>query len=321
MTDETAAKPVSHAEPPQAAPAVGMFKSVGDRVRDVLRRDSAFWRRCMVAGVSHGPEALLRYSPPLIGRAFGAALTDERRAVRSALRLVHGPRPPIVELRDTAEVFANFASSMTDAMIVGADRGFTARCRPVNEPFLMDIVRSDKGIVVATAQTAGWDVSGGLLNTDSDREVLVVMESEPDAVARQMHDATRNRPGVRVVHVGGNPLDSLPLLKHLQRRGVVALKIDRIQPGMRTVPATFFGKPWRIPAGPIHLASLTGAYIVPCFTRRLGFLDYAPINFPPFTVPRRATPEDYAEAAQKLANSLEKFVRQHPTQWIRFHED
>jgi KDO2-lipid IV(A) lauroyltransferase len=306
---------------PGQTEAHGALEHATSRLRGILKHDSAFWRRFMVAGVSHGPEALLRYSPPMLGWAFSAALPHQRRAVRKSLRMVHGPRPAWVELRDVAAVFANFASSMTDAMIIGTDRGYSATCRPVNEPLMTSLIASDKGLIVATAQTAGWDVAGGLLYADSDREVLVVMQGEPDEAARRMHDSTRNRRGVRVVHVGSDPLASLPLLKHLQRRGVVALKIDRVQAGMRTIDATFFGKPFKVPAGPLHLASLTGAAIVPSFTRRLGFLDYEPTNYPPVTIPRRASDADFARAAQQLVSSLESFVRAHPTQWIRFHED
>ncbi len=294
---------------------------VEGRLRAALRRDSALWRRFMFAGVSHGPEAWVRYSPALIGWAFGAALHDQRRAVRNTLRLIHGRRPSVEELREVAEVFGNFASSMTEAMLVGCGRGFYATSRPVNEWYMQSSIAAGRGVIVAAAQTAGWDVGGSLLYATGNRQVMVVMERESDAAARELHDATRNREGVRVVHVGSDPLSSLPLLKHLQHGGVIALKFDRNHDGMRTVPVTLFGRPWRVPAGPLHLAALTGAAIVPCFTRRLGFLEYQPINYPPAHVPRRATATDYAEVAQYLTGCLEDFATNHPTQWIRFHED
>lgn len=298
-----------------------LLGGVTSQLRNALRRDSAFWRRAMVAGVHHGPEAWVRYSPPLFGWAFSAALTDQRRAVLKALRLVHGRRPAMAEMRDIAEVFANFASSMTDAMLVGSGRGYHAQTLPINDFVMRQGISAGKGVVVATAQTAGWDVAGSLLRDDTECEVIVVMEREPDAAARQMHDTARNRAGVRVVHVGQDPLSSLPLLKHLRSGGAVALKFDRVHPGMRTLPVTFFGRPWQIPAGPLHLASISGAPIIPCFTRRLGFLQYQPINCHPIRLARHASRDEYLEGAQRLAECLEDFVRNNPTQWIRFHED
>jgi lauroyl/myristoyl acyltransferase len=299
---------------------LGSTADIFTRLRNSLRKDSAFWRRAVHAGVHRGPDALVRYSPPLFGIAFSAMLKKERRAVLRGLRLVYGERPAHVEARDVAAVFANFASSMTDAMLVGSGRGYRAIHRPIDDWYIQSSMALGRGVIVATAQTAGWDVAGGLLHSTTQREVLVVMEREQDDAARQMHDQTRRRSGVRVVHVGDDPLSSLPLLRHLRAGGLVALKCDRIHPGMRAHEVRFFGKPWLIPAGPLHLASITGAPIVPAFTRRLGFLEYQPINNPPIYVPRKPTPEAFDAAAQELASRLEAFVRAYPTQWIRFHE-
>jgi KDO2-lipid IV(A) lauroyltransferase len=299
---------------------VELFTGAFARLRNGLRKDSTFWRRALHAGVHHGPEAWVRYTPPIFGVAFGAALGRERRTVLNGLRLIHGRRPPHLEARDVAEVFANFASAMTDAMLVGSGRGFRATNRPINDWYLQSSMALGRGVIVATAQTAGWDVAGGLLTSTTNTEVLVVMEREQNEAARQVHDQTRNREGVRVVHVGDDPLASLPLLRHLKGGGIVALKFDRMHPGMRAHDVTFFGRPWRIPAGPLHLAAITGAPIVPVFTRRLGFLEYQPISNPPIYVPRRPDEAAFDAAAGELASRLEAFVRAYPTQWIRFHE-
>ena len=90
---------------------------------------------------------------------------------------------------------------------------------------------------------------------------------------------------------------------------------------MRSREVTFLGEPWRIPEGPLSLASLTGAPIVPVFTRRLGFLEYQAINCPPIYIPRKPTEEQLVEAAQTLTGHLEQFVRTHPTHWFRFQEE
>ncbi len=296
-------------------------EALSTRLRGALEWDSAFWRRTMVACVTNGPEALVRYSPPLFGWAFGAALGEQRRAVRNSLRMIHGQRSRLVEMRDVAEVFANFASSMTDAMVLGTRSGYRAINRPINDDYVQSSIALGKGVILATAQTAGWDVVAGLLSATTSAKVMVVMESEADPVARDVHDATRVRDGVRVVHVGSDPLSSLPLLRHLRGGGVVALKFDRVHEGMRTLPVTFFGRPWQVPAGPLRLSALSGAPIIPCFTRRLGFLEYQPINCEPIRVDRHASHEQQVQAAQRMTNGLESFVRAHPTHWIRFQED
>ena len=286
-----------------------------------MRTDSAFWRRAMLAGVYHGPDPWVRYSPAVFGVAFGAALHEQRNTVRRWIRRIKGPQPAARELRDVAEVFANFAHSMSEGLLIAAERGYFVTNRPVADWHMLSAYAKGQGVIAATAQTAGWDLGGGMLSYIQPEDVLVVMAREPNADARSMSDAHRIRDGVRVVHVDESPLSSLPLLKHLKnRRGIVALKYDRSVPGMRTRKVRFFGEPWEIPEGPLTLAALSGATIVPVLTRRIRFLEYQTINYPPITLPRRPSQAELDAAAQHLADALEDFVRKHPTHWFRFHD-
>ncbi len=289
-------------------------------LREVVRADSLFWRRILTNGVRGGPEAFVRYSPPVFGWAFAAALGQQRSRALRMLRKVHGKRSALVETRDIAEVFANFASSMTDALLVGSDRGYFPTSRPVGDWNLLSSMARGEGVVLATAQTAGWDVGGSIVCGKHRQDVMVVMEREPDARARKVHDQVRQRSGIKLVHVGNDPLAALPLLRHLRGGGVVAMKIDRAAAGMRARRVSFFGEPWSIPEGPLTLAALSGAPIVLVLTRRLGFLDYEPTNHEPIYLPRRPTEQQLDHAAQTLADHLETFVRRHPTHYFQFTE-
>lgn len=293
-----------------------------EALRRALRTDSTFWRKALHTGVYYGPDPWVRYSPSLFGWAFCAALAQPREAIKSTLRKVHGTRPALEEMRDVAEVFANFASSMSEAMLVGAGRGYVPTSRPVGDWHFLSSYARGRGVIIAAAQTAGWDIGGAMLSNVQAKDVLVVMEPERNAAARELHDRYRQNTGVKLVHVGNDPLASLPLLRHLRNKGgIVALKFDRVFPGMRTRPVTFLGEPWCVPEGPLSLASLSGAPIVPVFTRRLGFLEYELINHPPIYLPRRPTPGELDSAAQALADALESFVRAHPTHWFRFRSE
>jgi KDO2-lipid IV(A) lauroyltransferase len=292
-------------------------------LRNTFASDSLFWRRALYAGVQHGPDAWVRYSPPVFGVAFGAALAAPRRNVQKMLRRIHGPRPAHRELKEVAEVFANFAWSMTDALLLGAGRGYHVINRPIGDWYMLSSYARGQGVIAATAQTAGWDLGAKMLDEVQPDQVLIVMEPEPNRMARELHDSARRRAGYRVLHVSaGDPLASLAALRHLTvNRGILALKFDRVVPGMRTREVTFCGEPWRIPEGPLRLAALSGAPIVPVLTRRLGFLEYQTINSPPIRVSRRPSQAELDDAAQQLAGSLEAFVKEHPAHWFRFTED
>lgn len=289
-------------------------------IAEELRPDSAFLRRLMVRAVTSGPEALLRYGPLVFGPAFGAALRDKRESVRRNLRRVLGPRPALVELRDIAAVFANYGSCLTEAMLLGTPRGREVGLvsNTVGGANYEACAAEGKGILVATAHLGGWEVFGPALRRVRAKNVVVVMARERDAQARAMQDELRERSGVKIVHIGETAFDALPLLRHLKQDEIVAMQIDRVPPGMRAREGTLCGAPFQVPEGPLMLAALSGAPILPVFTRRVGFMHYEAEILPPIRVPRRPSASDLDAAAQRLMDDLGAFLRDNPTQWFHF---
>ena len=284
------------------------------------RLDSLLWRRMFRAGVVYGPELWVRHTPPLFGVLAGALMPNQRQAVRRTLRQLLGPRPAAEEMRNVARVFANYASCMTDALLMGTDRGYTPKVVNVHDGAEFKVAMAEgKGLIIATAHTAGWDVAGPLLSYLQNAEVLVVMQPEDNRAARQFHDDARRRAGVKVVHVGEDPLAALPLLQHLRRKaGVVAMKFDRSVATMRNREVTFLGERWQLPEGILKLAAVSGAPILPVFTRRRGFLHYEFVTSPILRVSRRPSEAELDTVAQQLASSLQRFARDNPMQWFRF---
>jgi KDO2-lipid IV(A) lauroyltransferase len=285
---------------------------------DLRQHDSVLWRRAIDAGVTHGPEAFVRYSPPVFGVAFAAALGRQRRAVRDNLRRALGPRGSIREAWDVARVFSNYASSLTDAFIAGSGRGDLLHVVCLDEPTLRAAQAEGRGMILATAHTGGWQIAGLALQSLFETELLIVMRRERDARAQALSDEKRDRAGVRFAHVGDDPLDALPLLHHLKRRGVVAMQMDRLPPGMRGRAGELFGAPFSVPEGPLRLAAVSGAPLVPVFTRRLGYMDYDVQVAQAIHLPRRPTPAELDAGAAAVLRAMEAFVRANPTQWFHF---
>ncbi|MDC0676575.1 MULTISPECIES: lysophospholipid acyltransferase family protein [Sorangium] len=285
---------------------------------DLRRHDSVLWRRAVDAGVTYGPDLLVRHSPALFGLVVGAVLPEQRRAVRRNLRLALGERGTLDEYRDVARVFINFASCLTDAFIAGSSRPdrLTGLC--VNDEHFTNAFRRGLGVIVVTAHTGGWQAAAPLLRSVHAADVLIVMQRERDQRAQAIQDGTRDRVGVRMQHVADDPLAVLPLLAHLRRQGVVAIQIDRLPSGMRGRDVELFGRPWRVPEGPLQLAAASGAPIVPVFTRRTGFMEYEICIAPPISLPRKPGSSELDVAARQITAEMERFLRDNPTQWFHF---
>ena len=175
-----------------------------------------------------------------------------------------------------------------------------------------------RGLVIATAHTAGWDSVGPLLKRDHSIGVMMVMKAEPDPEARSLQDRARTAGGMKIAHVGADPLQALPLLHHLRDHGAVALQIDRMPVGMRSREVTLFGKQGAIPEGPLKLAQLAGAPLLTIFCGRARPGHYFVEVGRPILLPRRATEDELNGAAQTLADEMSLFLTAHPTQWFHF---
>jgi lauroyl/myristoyl acyltransferase len=282
------------------------------------RHESALLRRLALAGARHGPEWFVRLSPPIIGGLFAVALPDERRRVLGALRRVHGPRAPHIEARDVLKTFCDYAACLAEGL--GSERVEAAHARVAvtGREHLVQVLAEGKGAVLVTAHVGPWDAAARMLHTDLRARVVLVMEPEPDAEARALHDEVRRRSGVEVLPIGATPLDALPLLRHLRSGGLAAFQLDRSAPNSRVLTTRLFGRPFAVPEGPFRIAALARIPVVPLFAARNGYFSYTiEVGEPLRVAPPGGEPE-LERVAERAVHHLERFIASHPTQWFHF---
>jgi lauroyl/myristoyl acyltransferase len=220
---------------------------------------------------------------------------------------------------DVARTFSNYASCLTDVLGAHPDgRGGHCHATVGGDAHLRDALGDGRGVLLVTAHTGGWEAAGAILAREWGLRVMIAERAERDAGARLIQDEARRMQGLLVAHVGDEPLSALPLVRHLREGGVVALQIDRVPPGVRARDVTMFGQRGRVPEGPIRLAVLTGAPILPVFAARQGRRRYEVIVGSPIRMPRSASEAELDATAQRLADSLASFVRTRPTHWFHF---
>jgi lauroyl/myristoyl acyltransferase len=263
----------------------------------------------------------MRYSPPFFGLGAALAVPRARRTVAENLRRIRGPAPKLRDAAQIAETFVTYANCLSEVLAYGSKNAKLPHLEKRGGEIMDRELAAKKGVVMVTAHTAGWDVAGPVFGGDHQMDLVMVMEREPNEAARQVHDRARSAGGVRFVHVGDDPFAPLPLLQHLRRGAVIATQIDRVPKAMRSRAVELFGAPGRVPEGPIRLAQISGAPIVPMFCARLGFRRYLTDVGTPIRVPRRADEATVDAAAQQMADAMTSFVRRYPTQWFHFGGD
>lgn len=281
------------------------------------RYDAAFWRAFARWGATKLPRWWLACSPGPIGVAVGGAQPHVRAQIRENLRLVHGERSSVVEALDVAATLSSYGHCLAEGLAAAGDPPPPLRYTVEGRENLLRAQELGRGAILVTAHVGSWDVAGGVMSLRG-FDLAIAMAPERDEGARRISDDARRRIGVKVFHVGDDPLAALPLATHVRRGGAIALQIDRVPPGMKARPALFFGKPWLVPIGPFQIAQVTGAPVIPVFTARVGFAHHLVRSDAPIMVPRRANASELDRAMGQAMTAVERFVRRFPTQWFHF---
>jgi lauroyl/myristoyl acyltransferase len=184
------------------------------------------------------------------------------------------------------------------------------------------LARSDRGAIFVTAHIGHWEMASRQMAKRLVRHAHVVREEEVDPRAQEfVREMVKERSGAgHTTHFAtGDPRLGIILADALRRGEYVALQGDRPRAGSRTVPATLFGKPMPLPAGPAVLARTTGVPLIPVFSFREGRLHYRVVVRDPIEVSAtadRATA--IQEATQRVAADIEWAIKTRPHQWFCF---
>ena len=201
-------------------------------------------------GVTYGPDAFVRYSPPVFGLRFGAP-PRHRRAVRRNLRRALGKRSARARVLDVARVFATTRAASPRRSSPAATAATSSSAACVHDEHYVAAAEPRRGVILATAHTGGWQARRARCSTGARRRPPRGDAARARRRRRRCRTARATARASASRTSATNPLDALPLLAHL-RGGVVAVQMDRLPQGMRGRKAELFGEPWiaRGPAAP-----------------------------------------------------------------------
>jgi KDO2-lipid IV(A) lauroyltransferase len=142
--------------------------------------------------------------------------------------------------------------------------------------------------------------------------VAPVLRTEPERLFRYTR-RLRESHGLRLI-----PSDEpmIGLMRALKQGNIVGLACDRDVGGSSRV-IDFFGKPTRLPAGPVRVALKTGSPLLPAFALRLPDNTFVVEMEPPLTLPKTGdTDADIDNGMRKVVAIMERYIARHPEQWL-----
>ncbi|NQT32865.1 MAG: lysophospholipid acyltransferase family protein [Candidatus Omnitrophica bacterium] len=174
-----------------------------------------------------------------------------------------------------------------------------------------------KGVIILASHFGNWELITFYINLIGFKGGIVgrrIYFYKYDNFMRKL----RARFGAEVFYRDDSPKKMFALLK---RGEVLGLGADQDIDSVEGVFVDFFGKPAYTPTGPVKLAMVTGATILPSFMIRKPDNSYKFVVEEPIIV---TASEDKEEAVKRCTqtwtNVLEKYVRQHPEQWAWMHK-
>lgn len=181
--------------------------------------------------------------------------------------------------------------------------------------FVQDAIAQGKGVIAGSAHFGNWDMIIHLAPLYLDTEITVPSER---LKPKQLNDyvlALRKSQGIRMV-----PLDLAPraIIKALKCGQVVGLAYDRDL--TRTGPVVnFFGKAAQMPDGAVQLALKYDVPVIIGFSVRQADNKSRIFIEPPLTFEKTGNLEfDICAGVQKIAQVMEKYIREYPDQWLMF---
>jgi lauroyl/myristoyl acyltransferase len=273
--------------------------------------------------LAHAFPALARAIKPAACAFTPLALPSLRHATaRNAHRILGRELSP-PEQRDFARrVVASFYGFVLD-LARASDMTAAALAAQVTHVEGLDDYRraraARRGTILVTAHLGTFETGLAALARE-ERAVRVVFKRDGVAPFERMRARLHATLGIIESPIDDGIDTWLALRDALLRDEVVVMQGDRAMPGQKSELVPFLHGHLHLPTGPVRLARLTGAPIIPVFALRPSPTSGVHVLLKP---PIDAAGDQFALHA--LASAIADVVARHPHQWLSlgamFHED
>jgi predicted LPLAT superfamily acyltransferase len=273
--------------------------------------------------------SISRYGGRAVGRVLLHPITlyfllrrgPERRASRAWLGRALG-RP--ATLRDVARHIHTFAATILDRVFLLSGELHRFDIAISGLEGLHAQLDGGRGVLLFGSHLGSFEVMRVLARKRPDIGVRVVLDKGHNPAMTQLLDALNPTVAATVIDAAqdGTAI-MLEIQSALAAGQLVALLVDRAQPGEPSVAVPFMGGEARLPAAPWQVAAVLGAPVALAFGLYRGGNRYD-LRFEPFSdgdaVPRARRAAHVAALIPRYAARLEHHARQAPFNWFNFYD-
>ncbi len=274
--------------------------------------------RTIAEVVGRGPTRLLLWP---ITAYYVLARGPERRASRAYLSRVLG-RP--ARWRDVFRHVHVFSATILDRVfLLGGQLGqFDLRVEGVEQ--LLEQVDRGQGVLMFGSHLGSFEVLRMLATERPQVQLRVVLDVGHNPALTQLLDALNPGVAKTVIDAGQDGPSLLLAIKDATDAGaLVAMLVDRVQPGKPSYPANFLGGTAHFPTAPWLVASVLKVPVLLGFGLYRGGRRYD-LVFEMFEhcvrIERRKRQQALQAIIQRYADRLQHHARNAPYNWFNFYD-
>jgi len=268
---------------------------------------------------------LSRYIPRpwryAIGTAVGDAVywvwSSKRHTLLRNMATVLGldssdPRVRLVARRSMRN-YCKYLIEFLDLPNMSASHSVVASMRLDGEEHLTEAITRGKGLIIVSGHFGAMEPGGIRLAAMTDFHA--VYDTFRPAYLDDLIQRKRLEKGMKLI-----PVNKVrEMLRVLHGGGTIITLLDRPMAPGKGIKVRFFGRNAYVPAGPAVLAMKTGATLLPIFLHRLPDLTFTARILPAITwTPSGDRDTDIHVITQKVMDTLQSTIREHPDQWYMF---
>jgi len=226
-------------------------------------------------------------------------------------------KDPVVH-RIAVKIFVNWGKNIVDFLkdkVISREK-LKQRVKLEGLKNLDKALEKGKGVVVITSHVGNFEWCGSRLAAEG-HKIWGVSLSRKSRKTNDFFESIRLSKGLGTIYINR----MLNIFRHLKNNDIVAIPSDWDPTGKASNSFYFFGKKANLPTGALQLALRSGSVLVPSFIWRTGKYTHRQIVCEPIKLERMGTKKELIEKnMEKILPVMEKYIREHITEWELFHD-
>lgn len=281
-----------------------------------LRKHAAnFWLNCLFWQARRNPAFPQACKPFFIWAAWKFAAGVRENTLCNAARLLGGQSSHADREALSRAIIASFYNFVCD---VGKSAGMTraqllGRIAQIHGHDTYRSIRAEKkGAIILTAHMGSFEVGMAAL-LEHEKRLHVLFRRDELGLFEEMRSRLRRRLGVIEAPVDDGLAVWMQLRNALRADEVVLIQGDRVMPGQKGRAMPLLDGHMPLPTGPMRLALVSGAPIVPVFSIRRPDGQIELFIEPAIRVADEAAVDT---ALGQVATLLASYLSRYPQQWL-----